>query len=99
MNSVSVKELHQLHSNIFNTKEVSCKCVLKMNKDVHNDTINIYILSVIKSEKQQISNMNCHMLMKSVLTDHLDHNIEKNNTEKKNRHLSSKLNSRKQLYI
>ena len=83
MNFMSAKELYWLHLNIFNMKEVSCKYVLKINKDVHNNTTDIYVLSVTKFEKQQIDNMNCYMLMKLMLSDHLNHNIEKSDTEKK----------------
>ena len=83
MNSVSVKELYWLYSNVFNAKEASHKCALKANKDVHNNITDIYISFVIKSEKHQIKDINCHLLIKIVFFNHIEHNTGKSDRKKK----------------
>lgn len=51
MDTVSIRELHHLHSNVFNSKGALQCCVLKTNKDVHDEKTEIYILSVTRSDE------------------------------------------------
>ena len=77
MNFILIKELHQKHLNVFNSHDQMHKKTSKMNKDVHNNTTDIYVSLVTKSEEHHIEDISRHILIKAVLKDHIEQNTEK----------------------
>lgn len=85
LNSASTQKLYQKFLNVFNSKKQPKKHTSKANKNVHDNSTNIYVFSVTKSEKYIIEKVNHYILVKSAFSNHLKNNISKenNNNDKK----------------